>query len=166
MPTLGRPPAPPEPAKGGLCAAIAAARADGGLEFLQTIAARGGGSPIGDALGFRLVDVSQGRAAFEGAPTVTAINPSGAVHGGYAASMLESACLCALQTLLAPGQAYVLASLKLSHRRPLAKRPPPLRAEGRVIGSRGGQRIAWARLRDAEGALLATATAAFQIPTP
>ena len=49
-------------------------------------------APMGETLGFRLVEVERGQVVFEGAPDRSVYNPLGAVHGGYAATLLDSAC--------------------------------------------------------------------------
>ena len=67
-----------------------------GLEQLRAFMASGTRPGIGDALDFELVEVDEGRAVFAGIPGPHAYNPMGMVHGGYAATLLDSACGCAV----------------------------------------------------------------------
>jgi acyl-coenzyme A thioesterase PaaI-like protein len=63
-----------------------------GLQQLQAMPGGGFKAPIGQTLGFDLVEVERGRVVFEGKPDRSVYNPFGAVHGGYAATLLDSAC--------------------------------------------------------------------------
>jgi uncharacterized protein (TIGR00369 family) len=113
---------------------------------------------IGQKLGFRLVSVEHGRVVFEGTPDRSVYNPIGTVHGGYAATLLDSALGCAVHSTLAPGQAYSTAELKICYIRPMTADTGPVRAEGQVVNV--GRRIGFAegRLVDQAGRLYATAT--------
>ena len=71
-----------------------------GLEQLQALIAAGRRPGITESLQFELVEVAPGFAAFEGTPGLHAYNPIGAVHGGYAAALLDSACGCAVHAAL------------------------------------------------------------------
>ena len=114
--------------------------------------------PIGETLGIALTEVEPGRAVFEGAPGPEVYNPIGTVHGGYAATLLDSACGCAVQSRLSATQAYTTLELKVAYHRAMTKDTGPVRAEGRVISL--GRRVAFAEatLTDASGRLYATAT--------
>jgi hypothetical protein len=61
-----------------------------------------------------LVEIEDGFAAFEGIPGVHAYNPLGTVHGGYAATLLDSACGCAVHSKLAAGDSYTTLELKIA----------------------------------------------------
>jgi len=125
---------------------------------VQGLIAAGGRPPIGEALGFRLVDAGDGWAAFEGVPGPEHYNPMGIVHGGYAATLLDSACGIAVVTRLEEGQAMTTLELKTSYLKAMTGKTGTVRAEGRVISM--GRRVAYseAKLTDADGRLLATAT--------
>jgi uncharacterized protein (TIGR00369 family) len=114
--------------------------------------------PIGQTLDFLMVHVEHGVAVFQGRPGVAHYNPMGTVHGGWFATLLDSAVGCAVHTTLAPGQGYTTAELKVNIVRPLTDRVPLVRAEGRVIHV--GRRMATAdgRLVDADGKLYAHAS--------
>lgn len=118
---------------------------------------------IGDTLDFHLVELERGRVVFEGSPTRRVFNPIGTVHGGYAATLLDSACGCAVHSQLAAGQGYTTLELKVSYHRALSETSGPVRAEGKLlsIGSRVG--FAEGRLFDAEGRLCASATSTLLI---
>src|SRR5437879_3473589 len=83
-----------------------------GLSFLQAlIDGPLPAPPIMRTLGFRLAAVEHGRAVFEGEPRMEYYNPIGTVHGGYAATLLDSAVACAIHTTLAKGEAYTTLEL-------------------------------------------------------
>jgi uncharacterized protein (TIGR00369 family) len=118
------------------------------------------GKPIGMAvsLGFQLVEVGDGFAAFEGVPGLHAYNPLGTVHGGYAATLLDSACGCAVHSKLAAGDGYTTLELKIAYHKAISEKTDRVRAEGRVLTF--GRRVAFSegKLLDTEGRLLASAT--------
>ena len=112
--------------------------------------------PIAATLGFDLVDIGDGFAAFALTPGEHHYNPLATVHGGVVCTLLDSAMSCAVHTTLAEGRAYLTAELKVNFVRPITRETPsPLRAEGRVIHS--GRRLATSegRLVDAAGRLCA-----------
>ncbi len=130
-----------------------------GLEFLSAIAeGRLPAPPIGATLGFRLVEVAEGRAVFAGAPQRAHYNPIGSVHGGWALTLLDSCTACAVHSTLAAGQGYISIETKVNFTRPLSADLGPLRAEGRVISV--GRRIGTAegRLTGADGRVYAHGT--------
>lgn len=114
--------------------------------------------PICDTLRFSLVEVSRGRAVFKGTPDTHAYNPIGSVHGGYAATLLDSACGCAVHTMLSETQAYTTLDLNVSYMRGISSDTGEVIATGTVI--KFGRRTAFARaeLVNDEGDLLASAT--------
>jgi uncharacterized protein (TIGR00369 family) len=89
--------------------------------------------PIGDTLDFVLVEVQPGRAVFQGRPGPRHINPLGTVHGGWFATLLDSALGCAVHTQLPAGKSYTTLELKINVVRPLTGRGELVRAEGKVI---------------------------------
>ena len=95
---------------------------------------------------------------FGGHPDESVYNPIGTVHGGYAATLLDSAVGCAVHSVLKAGQGYTTLELKVAYHRAMTKDTGPVRAEGRVIHA--GRRAAFAegQLTDAQGRLYATAT--------
>ena len=137
-----------------------------GLEQLQGLMRAGRMSGIGRTMGFTLVEVGEGFAAFEGAPDEHVYNPIGTVHGGYAAALLDSACGCAVHSMLAAGQGYTTLELKVAYHRAMTSRTGKVRAEGRVLsfGRRAG--FSEAKLTDADGKLYASATSSLLVLTP
>jgi uncharacterized protein (TIGR00369 family) len=129
-----------------------------GLDQLRAMIATDRQPPIGRTLDFSLVEVEEGRAVFEGNPDHRVYNPIGSVHGGYAATLLDSACGIAVHSKLAPGQGYTTLELKISYVRGMTVETGVVRAEGIVISM--GRRVAFAeaKLTDATGRILATAT--------
>ena len=130
-----------------------------GLEQLRAIfAGRTGYKGILDLLDMHPVSAEEGLVAFEGSPTKAVYNPIGTVHGGYAATLLDSAMACAVHSCLKAGQAYTTLELKIAYHRALTEASGPVRAEGRTLSI--GRRAAFAegRLLDNEGNLCASAT--------
>jgi uncharacterized protein (TIGR00369 family) len=129
-----------------------------GLEQLQALMASGQRPGIADSLDFSLTEVDKGVAVFEGTPGPHAYNPIGMVHGGYAATLLDSACGCAVHSSLGTKQSYTTLELKVAYHKVVTSQTGPLRAEGRVLTM--GRRVAFAeaRLVDSAGRLYASAT--------
>lgn len=113
---------------------------------------------IAHLMGIRPVIAEEGFVVFEGNPTRDVYNPIGSVHGGYAATLLDSAMGCAVHTRLNADQGYTTLELKVAYHRALSDTSGPVRAEGKVISL--GRRAAFAegRLLDKDGKLCATAT--------
>ena len=129
-----------------------------GLEQIRALMRSGRRSGIVETLDFRLVEVAEGRAVFEGTPGIHAYNPIGSVHGGYAATLLDSACGIAVHSKLAADQAYTTLELKVAYHRAMNAETGPVRAEGNVVSFGRRAAFAEARLTDATGRLLASAT--------
>jgi len=130
-----------------------------GIEFLRQLASGAlAAPPIARTLDFYLAEVDAGRAAFLGLPQTAHMNPIGTVHGGWHATLLDSAMACAVQTLCAPGRGYTTLEFKINCVRALTDTTGPVRAEGTVIAN--GRRMATAegRLVDAEGRLYSHGT--------
>ena len=138
-----------------------------GLEALRAIIAGAlPAPPIGRLMGFRLVEVEKGRAVFEGTPGPSLLNPLGAVHGGYALTLIDSACGCAVHSELDAGIGYTTVETKVNFTRPIDPYGGAIRCEGRVL-SRGRQiATAEAYLRSAEDKLLAHGTSTLIILAP
>jgi uncharacterized protein (TIGR00369 family) len=129
-----------------------------GLQQLQAMLAGDLKAPMGETLGFRLVEVERGRVVFEGTPGRHLYNPHGSVHGGYAATLLDSACGIAVHSQLGAHKGHTTLELKVSYLRGLSADSGTVRATGRVVTA--GRRVAFAdaTLHDGEGRLCATAT--------
>jgi uncharacterized protein (TIGR00369 family) len=138
-----------------------------GLELMRKMIADGRGPPIASTLQFVLAEVDKGRAVFRATPGPHAYNPIGVVHGGYAATLLDSACGVAVHSMLEPGQGYTTLELKVAYHRAITNDTGPVEAVGKIISF--GRRVAFseAQLTDANGRLLASATSTllvFELP--
>src|SRR4029078_9900261 len=89
--------------------------------------------PMCATLGFHLAEAGEGFAAFEGLPEFRHYNPIGTVHGGFAATLLDSALGCAVFSTMARGETWTTLELKLNMVRPIGQDSGHLRAEGRII---------------------------------
>jgi uncharacterized protein (TIGR00369 family) len=123
-----------------------------GLELLQRVlAGELARAPIAELLNFALVQVERGRVVFEGKPTPAFFNMIGSIHGGWAATLLDSSLGCAVHTMLPAGKGYTTVELKVNYTRLIMPDCRRLRAEAKVIHV--GRRIGTAesRLMDAVG---------------
>ncbi len=129
-----------------------------GLAQLRALMASGRKPGILLALDFDFVEVEAGRAVFAGSPGEHAYNPIGSVHGGYAATLLDSACGCAVHSRLSPAQGYTTLELKVAYHKAITRETGRLRAEGRVVSVGRRAAFAEATLTDEAGRLYASAT--------
>lgn len=130
-----------------------------GLEVMQGIL--DGEIPfphIAETLDFSLVEVAPGKAVFQGTPQLKHYNPLGTVHGGWYATLLDSALGCAVHTTLPPGRGYTTAELGVNIVRAASAKTGPLRAIGTVIHAGRQLATAEARIVGPDGKLYAHAT--------
>ena len=131
-----------------------------GLELLRAIAAgEAPGAPIAELMGFEPVEAEEGRVVFACVPEHRHYNPIGTVHGGLAATLLDSAMGCAVHTTLPAGVGYTTLELKVNFTRPITSETGRVLCEGSVV-HRGG-RVATAEGRvvaEGSGKLLAHGT--------
>ena len=137
----------------------AIARALSGLDYMRGVL-RGEfpGAPIAATLGFTLAEVDTGRAVFTGTPDRFVYNPLGTVHGGWAATLLDSAMGCAVHTTLAAGKGYTTVDLHISLVRALSERTGRVRCDAKVLHAGSSIVTAEGRITDAAGTLYATGT--------
>lgn len=128
-----------------------------GLAQLQALVAAGKAPPIAETMDFSLVEVERGRAVFEGRPNRSFYNPIGSIHGGYAATLLDSACGCAVHAMMTAQQGYATLELKIAYHRPLNDESGVVKAEGRVLSIGRRAAFAEAKMTDAAGRLCASA---------
>jgi uncharacterized protein (TIGR00369 family) len=130
-----------------------------GLELMQAML-RGElpSAPIARTLDFQLIEVGDGRAVFQGTPGPAHLNPMGTVHGGWYATLLDSALGCAVHTKMPPGRAYTTAELGVNLVKAIGPKVQRVRAEGRVLHSGRQLATAEARLVGPDGTLYAHAT--------
>jgi uncharacterized protein (TIGR00369 family) len=125
-------------------------------------------APIGQTLDFLLVEVGEGRAVFQGTPGPAHVNPLGTIHGGWYATLLDSALGCAVHTMLPVGRGYTTAELGVNLVRAIGSKAPRVRAEGKVIHCGRQLATAEARLYGPDGTLYAHATTTclvFELPS-
>ena len=113
---------------------------------------------IAKTLDFLIVEVEEGRAIFQGTPGAAHLNPMGSVHGGWFATLLDSALGCAVHTCMLPGRGYTTAELGINMVKALTPKVQRVRAEGRVIHCGRQLATAEARLVGPDGTLYAHAT--------
>jgi uncharacterized protein (TIGR00369 family) len=134
-----------------------------GIEFLRRMIAEQRRIPIGVTLGFRLVEVSEGVGIFEAEAGPWAFNPLGAVHGGWYATVLDSALGVALHSTLPAGVSYTTLEFKTNIVRSVKPDTGVLRATGRIVHRGRTTAVTEARLEDAKGVLFAHATSTLLI---
>jgi uncharacterized protein (TIGR00369 family) len=137
----------------------AQARAMAGLDFLRAIRDDEiPPAPIQRLLGFTLTEADEGRVVFSAVPEEQHYNPIGVVHGGLAATLLDSALGASVHSTLTNGQGYTTLETKFNLVRSITAETGPIQAEGRVLHR--GRQVATAEgsLRDGDGRLLAHAT--------
>jgi uncharacterized protein (TIGR00369 family) len=139
-----------------------------GLELLRAIASGDApGAPIAELMGFEPVEAEEGRVLFAAEPGPQHYNPIGTVHGGLAATLLDSAMGCAVHSTLPAGVGYTTLELKVNFTRPITSETGRILCEGTVV-HRGG-RVATAEGRvyaEADGKLLAHGTTTCLILSP
>jgi uncharacterized protein (TIGR00369 family) len=130
-----------------------------GLEVMQAVADGELPPPtIAELLGMRLVELTDGSATFEMDPDERMMNPIGSVHGGIAATLLDSAMGCAVHTTLPPGWGYTTAQLGVHYLRSMQPGMGTVRAVGTVLHRGRRQSTAEGKLYDAQGRVLAHGT--------
>ncbi|MGZ4441910.1 MAG: PaaI family thioesterase [Nocardioidaceae bacterium] len=144
-----------------------AARGRTGLELMQALAAGElPAPPITHTLGFELSSVEAGRAVFALDPGEQHYNPIGSVHGGVYATLLDSACGCAVHTMLPEGVGYTSLDLAVKFLGTIRTDTGRVTCTGTVTHFGRRSALAEARLEDGTGRLLATATSSCLILQP
>jgi uncharacterized protein (TIGR00369 family) len=110
-----------------------------GLEVLRAMAAGElPGAPIAELMGFEPIEADEGRVLFAAQPGPHHYNPLGTVHGGLAATLLDSAMGCAVHSTLDAGEGYTTLELKVNFTRPITKDTGRILCEGTIV-HRGGR---------------------------
>ena len=138
---------------------IETARSLDGIDlFKGMVEGRFPAPPISRMLGMTLDEVELGRVVFGYTPMFDHYNPLGSVHGGIAATLLDSVMGCCIHTTLKAGIGYTTVEIKVNYVRAMTDKTGPVKAEGKVINT--GSRIATSegRLTDTKGRLLAHGT--------
>lgn len=138
-----------------------------GLEYLRGIL-RGDypAAPISATLNFFPAEFDHGRAVFEGVPERFAYNPLGGVHGGWAATLLDSALGCAVHTTLPAGKYYTTIDLSISLVRAITEKTKRLRCEATIIHAGSSVATAQGKLVDEAGQLYAHGTTTCLVMSP
>jgi len=134
-------------------------RALSGLEFVQGLVA--GSLPLNTmarTLGYNIAEASLGRVVVTADPSGDHLNPAGTVHGGLAATLLDTCMGLAVHTTIERGFASTTLEFKISLLRPITPQTGSIRAEGTVITSGRHVGTAEGQLTDGEGRLLAHGT--------
>jgi uncharacterized protein (TIGR00369 family) len=146
------------------------ATAGAGLSGAEFFAAISAGEipppPVMRALDFDGVSFGEGRAAFRLTPREFHYNPLGTVHGGVFATLLDSACGCAVHTMLPAGVFYTSLDLSLKFLRPVTVDTGPITAEGFVVHLGRRTALAEGRITDAAGKVCVTATSSCLVLRP
>jgi uncharacterized protein (TIGR00369 family) len=151
----------PSPAASKTYGTVAADRqkAMSGLAFVQGLVA--GTLPlntIAQTLGYDVAEAERGRVVVTAEPKDIHLNPAGAVHGGLAATMLDSCMGLAIQSTLEKGLGSTTLEFKISFLRPITPQTGPIRAEGTVISRGRRVGVAEGRVTDGNGRLLVHGT--------
>jgi len=132
---------------------------DGGLKVLEDILAGVlPAPPIAPVLHFVMSEVEEARVVFKGWPGTDHLNPLGTVHGGWTATIMDSALACAVMTTLQPGEGYTTAEFKINLTRPIMPGMGEVTCEGKLVHRGRTLATSEAFLRDANGKLLAHGT--------
>ena len=139
-----------------------------GLEMMQAmLAGEIPTPPIAQTLDFLVMEIGPGRAVFQGTPGAAHLNPLGTIHGGWFATLLDSALGCAVHTMMPPGRGYTTAELGVNLVKALTPKVQRVRAIGTVIHCGRQLATAEARLVGPDGTLYAHATTTclvFELP--
>ncbi|HEY7256590.1 MAG TPA: PaaI family thioesterase [Solirubrobacterales bacterium] len=136
-----------------------------GLEYMTAVVeSRVPPPPIAVVMRLRPLEIEEGRVVFQGEPGEEHYNPIGVVHGGYAATLLDSALGCAVHTTLPAGVAYTSLGLEAKFLRPITRDTGPVLCEASIVHRGRRQATAEATLRTADGGkVLATGTSTCMI---
>jgi len=125
-------------------------------------------APIAKTLDFTLIEIEPGKAVFQGTPGPAHLNPMGTIHGGWYATLLDSALGCAIHTMMPAGRGYTTAELSVNLVRGINGKASRVRAEGKVIHCGRQLATAEARLYGPDGTLFAHGTTTclvFELPS-
>lgn len=139
-----------------------------GLDFVRAmLEGRLPAPPIMRTLGILLGAADAGTVEFRSTPTFDHYNPIGSVHGGYAATLLDSAMGCAIHTMMPPGTGYTTIELKINYVRGMSIETGPVRAIGTVLNIGRRTALAEGKILDAKDRLIAHGTTTclvFELP--
>ena len=112
-------------------------------------------APFAETMGMEPVEIGDGKIVLAGRPTAAFLNPLGTVHGGWIATVLDSAMGCAVHSALPPGRLYTTTSMTVNYVRALPGDGAPVRCEASVVHAGGRSATSEGKLWDARGRLVA-----------
>jgi uncharacterized protein (TIGR00369 family) len=131
-----------------------------GLEYMRKLmAGEVSSSGMAQLMNFKLTEVSEGYAVFSIVPDERHYNGLGIAHGGLAATLLDTATGCAINTMMSAGRIFTTLEMKINYVRPLKRETGEVRCEAKVIHVGAQVATAEGRIVDREGRLYAHATA-------
>ena len=131
-----------------------------GLEYMRLLMTGAvPNSGMGQLMNFKLVEVSEGRAVFTIQPDERHYNGLGIAHGGLAATLLDSATGCAINTMMPAGKIFTTLEMKINYVRPMTREVGEVRCEANVIHTGSLTATAEGRIVDRDGKLYAHGTA-------
>jgi uncharacterized protein (TIGR00369 family) len=137
-----------------------------GLEVIQGIASGDiPHPPMAETIPMKFTSAEAGSVVFEVTADDRHTNPMGGVHGGFAATVLDSVTGCAVHTMLEAGRGYGTIELNVKMLKPVPKNTV-LRAEGKVLSLSKSLGVSEGKLFDAEGRLLAYGSATCMLMRP
>ena len=137
-----------------------------GLEFLEAWSNGEVTPPIAATLGFELTDFGDGHVEIGCTPSEFHYSPYGTVHGGLAATLLDTATGCAIQTRLPAGIGYATLNLAVNYLRPITTDSGPVWCMGNVVSMGRTVAVSEANVLDASQRVLARGTATCILITP
>jgi len=141
----------------------AAGKTLSGLEYLRQMIKDWHVSPMSNIMNMKLIEVADGSAVFEAFPGPKYYNPQQRVHGGYAATLIDSALGCAVQTKLAVGVGYGTIELKVNYVRRIDEDSGRLLCTGTVIHAGRTMFTAEAKVVDQNDKLCAHGSGTFLV---
>ena len=148
-------------------AAVQKGKTISGIEYLKALqTGELPPPPIAVLMDMWITEVSEGRVVFAAEPAEYHYNPLGTVHGGFTATLLDSALGCVVQSMLPAGTGYTTVELKVNYLRPVTASTGTIYAEGKIIYVGGRIATAEGRLTDATGKLYAHGTTTCIIMRP
>jgi uncharacterized protein (TIGR00369 family) len=130
-----------------------------GLDVLRMIiAGELPAPPISKTLSFGMVEVDEGRAVFKGMPREECLNPVGTIHGGWTATIMDSALASAVQTVLRKGEAFTTTEFKVNLIRPILPDTGEVTCEAKVVSRGRTTGVSECRVVDSRGRMMAFGT--------
>jgi len=134
-----------------------------GLEFLRELIARGDASPMGQLMNLRVVEVSEGRAVVEGIPDARFYNTMRRMHGGFAATLIDTGLGCAVMSKLGKGVGYGTIELKVNFVRKIDVETGPVICTATVLHAGRTMLTAECKVTDKAGQLCAHGSGTFLV---